>query len=114
MKHRTTFLSSMALPANASFRRCVVSACTAGAVFAAPVRAVDKMNGVGRPLLFLCVIAVTIFAARHLLWMAVALDFAGTASCLRLVVALGNMVLSVCFFFFTTAFNYVLVSTVLA
>ncbi|RNF19361.1 uncharacterized protein Tco025E_04172 [Trypanosoma conorhini] len=74
---------------------------------------VDKMNGVGMPLLFLSVMAVTIFMTRPLLQVAVTLALTDTTSCLCLVAALANMALSV-FLFFTTAFNYGLVSTVLA
>ncbi|RNF19251.1 hypothetical protein TcG_04206 [Trypanosoma cruzi] len=74
---------------------------------------VDRMNGVGMPVLFISVIAMAFFMTRRFLIKAVTSAFADTTSCLCFFSAVVNMLLSV-FLFFSTGFNYGLVSTVLA
>ncbi|RNF19359.1 uncharacterized protein Tco025E_04170 [Trypanosoma conorhini] len=116
MKLRATPQSSLAMPAFARIRRCVASASAAVAVAAVPVHAadaVDKMNGVGMPLLFLAMLLCILLTTRKRLTAAFIASDADRAMRICFYAALANMALSV-FLFFTTAFNYGLVSTVLA
>ncbi|KEG09183.1 hypothetical protein DQ04_05661050 [Trypanosoma grayi] len=78
-----------------------------------PAASVDKMNGIGMPILFIITLFATLFATRHLVAKAVRYAYSDTVTMLCFSAALTNMALSI-FLYFTTAFNYGLVTTVLA
>ncbi|ORC92542.1 uncharacterized protein TM35_000032950 [Trypanosoma theileri] len=75
-------------------------------------RSADKMNGIGMPILFILVLFSTIFATRNMLKKAVVSSFQDTMKLLTFVTALASITLSISLYF-STAFNYGLVTTVL-
>ncbi|EAN85257.1 hypothetical protein TcYC6_0114700 [Trypanosoma cruzi] len=116
MNYHGTLLSPSAWPVFSRFRLYFVSVCATVAIAAVPVHAaeaVDRMNGIGMPILFLVMLLCILMKSRRILRAAFTVSCADTATCICFFASLINMLLSV-FLFFTTAFNYGLVSTVLA
>ncbi|KEG09181.1 hypothetical protein DQ04_05661030 [Trypanosoma grayi] len=96
--------------------RCVAATCVALAITATPVLAAeapDVMNGIGMPILFIVMIMLMLVVSRARLLEAYRVSRNDTATCICFVVALINMLISV-FLYFSTAYNYGLVTTVLA
>ncbi|KAH9589243.1 hypothetical protein LSM04_004888 [Trypanosoma melophagium] len=75
-------------------------------------RSDDKMNGIGMPILFILVLLATLFVTRNMIRKSIVSSYQNTMKLICFITALASIALSIVLYF-STAFNYGLVTTVL-